>query len=126
MPLPSDPSFSAGSTGNLINAQLLAPSATETFTFTVTNALYGQIQVLNRGGASVSATSGVNLQIFRSVDGVNFDTVVYGGLNVVIPTIAATQGGASYDLGPGSYQGKLINQDGTYATTVTVTQGGVG
>ena len=126
MPLPNDPSFTAGTTGNILSARPLAAAANVTFTFNVSNVLYGQLQVLNLGPATVSSTTGVTLQVYRTVDGTNYDTVVYGGINILIPTVAATQESSSYDLGPGLYLGKLTNVDAAYQTTVTVTLGGVG
>jgi hypothetical protein len=139
MSLSADPTFTAGSTGNILSSQSLSGGASVTTSAfyvgvsgqtgsagstTTGSALVGNLQVLNTGTATVSGTNGLLVQALRSVDGgATYDSIPLGGVNFVIPTPVSAVAVQGFDLPPGQYKLKLTNQDATYAITVAASMG---
>jgi hypothetical protein len=138
MALSAAPSFTPGSVGNIYGPSSLAGNTSTTQgpfyvgvfgqvgaqgTSTTGSALSGRVQVWNTGGGTVATTNGLQVQVFSTADGTNYDSVGFGGLNFVIATTASTATLQSFDLPPGQYKIKFTNLDGTNAVTVTATLG---
>jgi len=76
-----------------------------------------RIQVKNTGGGTVAATNGLQVDVFRYVDGgTRKDTVPI--LTFVIPTTTSTEKEQSFALPTGHYNVKLTNLDASNAITV--------
>ena len=138
MPLSASPTFTPGSPGNVVPASTTVTSGTPvTATFaiglsgdsgaqgttTTGSAIAGRVQVWNTGGASVSTTNGLQVQVFSTSDGTNYDTLPYGGINFVITTVASTAQYQSFDLPPGQYKISVSNLDTSHTTNAQVTLG---
>jgi len=137
MSLAAAPTFTPGSAGNLYASNSLAANTAYTSgawyvgvsgqsgaqgTTTTGSAVSARLQVWNTGGGTVATTNGLQVQVFSTSDGTNYDTIAYG-VNSVIATVASTAARASWDLGPGQYKLTLTNLDVTNAITVEATLG---
>jgi hypothetical protein len=87
------------------------------------SALSGRIQVWSKGGTAVATTNGCQVQVFSTSDGVNYDTVPFGGVSFVIANAISTQCYQSFELPPGQYKLALSNLDTANAITVEATLG---
>ena len=105
MSLSSAPTFTLGSTGNLVPSQTCTNGTPVTATFaigisgdtgsqgslTTGSAISGRVQVWSKGGTAVGSTNGCQVQVFSTSDGTNYDTVPFAGLNFVIANAISTQ-----------------------------------
>jgi len=138
MALDHQPTFTAGSTGNIYGSTtgttLNANTAvTETFNFgnsanasgtglTGAAAIAGCLQVLDFGGGTVAATNGLQVQVYRSGDGgTTYSTIAYTAF--VVGTVTSVTTAGDVDLEPGFYSVKLTNLDVTNAIKVALTLG---
>jgi len=133
MSLSADPSFTVGSTGNLIASTGLAANTSVSATFyigvagqsgaagsiTTGIALFGRLQIASTPGSTVAATNGLNVNVYSTSDGTNYDTIAYG-VSSVIPSVASTVARMSWDLSPGQYKLTLQNLDTTNSLTAVV------
>lgn len=137
MSLASAPTITMGAAGNVYASNSLANNASHSIspiyvgvagqtgaqgTTTTGSAVAARLQVWNTGGVSVAATNGLQVQLFSTSDGTNYDTIFYG-VNSTITTVASTASLASWDIPPGQYKLTLTNLDVTNAVTVEVTLG---
>lgn len=140
MSLSADPTFTAGSTGNIYGgstgASLAASgSVSQTFAFGCSSgntsglpssALSGRLQVLDFGGSAVATTNGLQVQLFSSPDGgTTYDTVAFAAAGT-IATTASTTTAESWEIPPGNYKLTLTNLDATNAIKVAATLGTTG
>jgi hypothetical protein len=138
MSLAAAPTFTPGSAGNIYGSNSLAANTSYTTSAfyvgvsgqsgaagstTTGSAVSGRVQVWNTGGATVATTNGLQVTVFSTSDGTNYDTIAYGGTGFVIATVASTAALASFDLPPGQYKIKLTNLDTSNAITVEITLG---
>lgn len=138
MSLAAAPTFTAGAAGNLIGAATSLVNATpvsSTFvvgvsgnsgaqgTITTGTALSGRVQVWSKGGGTVAATNGCQVQVFSTSDGTNYDTVPFAAISFVIANAVSTQYYQSFELPPGQYKLTLTNLDTVNAITVEATLG---
>ena len=122
MALSTDPSTTTNSKGNIINGSTVTNGTpvTNTIDFS-TNSLGGFVQVWNVPGSSVSTTNGLQVQMFSTADGTNFDTVAFAGTNFTIPSVASTTAVQSFFVPTGKYQINLQNLDTSHTVTAYVT-----
>jgi hypothetical protein len=121
MSLSTDPSMTANSKGNIINNVTVTNGTPQTATIDFsTNSLGGFVQVWNVPGTA-STTSGLQVQIFATADGTNFDTVAFAGTNFTIPSVTSTTAVQSVFLPTGKYQINLQNLDASHTVAAYVT-----
>ena len=137
MSLSAAPTITMGSAGNITPSQLASRAGTSTTqgpfyigvsgqsgsqgSATTGSALGGRVQVWNTGGATVAGTNGLQVTIYSTSDGTNYDTLPFGGTGFIIPTTASTAVLQSFDLPPGQYKIVLKNLDTANAITVEAT-----
>lgn len=107
-------SITKGARGNVLaSGSPLAAGASVSFTFTVEH-LGGILQVSGTGGASVSTTNGLKVEIFNR-GGTTPDDDAAASTPFTIPMVASTPQGQSVRLEPGQYKVKFTNLDASNA-----------
>lgn len=101
----------------------LAFSSTATFAVDLSAKYEGQVTVAITAGGSVSTTAGVQVDVYPGYGtGPTYDSQPVTTFVVPVTTPSAVTSQTAY-LGPGKYQVKLTNLDGTngvsYATALT-------
>jgi hypothetical protein len=123
MSLTADPSVTFNAAGNILAVSTaLAASGVNSGSvvdFSV-NSLGGWIQITDIGGGSVSATSGLQVQVFPAGDSTpHYDSVAI--YTFTITTVASTTSRQSILLPTGKYSITLTNLDATNGITVGIT-----
>src|SRR5262245_19500778 len=100
-------------------AASLAAATTASHNLDLRTKFEARLQFCDLGGGAVAATNGLQINIYRYVDGGSIaDTIAVTGL--VIPTIVSTANYASMALPTGHYKVEVKNLDATNAITVTI------
>lgn len=115
------PSMTFNGAGNIRSSASLAASGTANYDVDYSAVLEAQIHVKNTPGGSVAGTRGVRIDIFRRY-GSSPTTGETPFVSYTLPSAAASTA-ESWDiwLGPGKYNVKITNIDGTNAVTVEIT-----
>lgn len=114
------PAMTFNAAGDLHSSASLAASGTFNFDVDWSAKFAGILHALNTPGGSVSATNGLQVQVYRryGTGPTNGQTPV---VSITIPSVASTAASADLQLGPGKYHVICTNLDGTNAITVEVT-----
>lgn len=95
----------------------LAGAGTASDNLDIRTKFEARVQVKNTGGGTVAATNGLQVDVFRYVDGgTRKDTIAMTTL--IIPTTTSTEKEQSFALPTGHYSVKFTNLDVTNAITV--------
>jgi hypothetical protein len=124
MALQYDPSVTFNTAGNAIaSGTTIAASGSTSFTADFSsNSLGGFIQIWDTGGATVAATNGLTVAAYTTADTTpNWDTVIFGGVNFTIATVASTAARQSFFMPTGKYKIVLTNLDASNAISVEAT-----
>jgi hypothetical protein len=98
----------------------LAASGTTSFNLDIKTKFEARLQVKNTGGGTVAGTNGVQVDVFRYVDGSTSNPDTVSIRSFVIPTTVSVTKYRSLALPTGHYKILLTNLDTTNAVTVSV------
>jgi hypothetical protein len=115
------PTYTGNSAGNIHTSASLAASGTANDNYDGSAVFETQVHVKNTPGGSVAATRGLKVEVFRRyASGPTTGESAF--LTYTLPSAtASTAESIDFFLGPGKYNIKLTNLDGTNAITVEVT-----
>ena len=121
MALPAAPSVTYNAEGNLLatTTSLAGGASTAAMADFSVNCLGGWLQVYGKGGTTVGATNGVQVQVFPRGSTTGNDTVAMWAYT--FPLTANTVARESIFLPTGLYAVNLFNLDGTNAINVGLT-----
>jgi len=115
------PTYTGNTASNIHASASLAASATANDNYDGSAVFETQVHVLNTPGASVAATRGLQVDVFRRY-GSTPTTGQTAFLTYTLPSAtASTAESLDFFLGPGKYNIKITNLDATNAVTVAIT-----
>lgn len=114
------PAMTFNAEANVLASQALAASGTVTADVDASTVFEVQLQFKNAGGASVSATNGLRVEVFRRL-GTTPTNDTEAMTSFDLPTTASTSRYKSLALPTGKYRIKLTNLDTAQGITVEIT-----
>lgn len=115
------PAMTFNTQANALSSQSLAGAANITFDVDASAKFEVQVQIKDARSGSVSATTGLKIEVFRLFGaGPTVDTEPIGG-PIQIASVASTTKYLSFALSTGKYRIRITNLDATVASTVEAT-----